>query len=195
MDDAGADAVRERKFVPVAIEKVNATGSFSGYASLFGKIDLGRDVVERGAFAASLAKRGAAGIRMLFQHDPKEPIGFWAEVREDERGLFVRGRLALGSARARDVHALMRSGALDGLSIGFRSVRARREAGSGIRRIREADLWEISVVTFPMLPEARVTQVKGARQRLPQHPFQSQSGLAGTIRRAARLFKQRNRHR
>lgn len=154
----GAD---ERKYAGLDVEAVASDGSFSGYASLFGKVDLGRDVVERGAFADSIEKRGAAGIRMLFQHDPGQPIGAWKEIREDARGLFVRGKLATGVARAREVLELMRDGALDGLSIGFRTVQAVNEARTGIRHIRKADLWEISVVTFPMLPEARVEKVKG----------------------------------
>jgi HK97 family phage prohead protease len=158
----------ERKFVDLALERVESDGTFSGYASLFGAVDLGKDVVERGAFAKALRERGAGGIRMLFQHDPATPIGVWTEIREDHRGLFVRGRLATDVARAREVHALMRAGALDGLSIGFRTVKARRDASSGIRRIIEADLWEISVVTFPMLPGARIETVKGRRaKRLP----------------------------
>lgn len=154
----------ERKFVELGGADVEADGTFSGYASLFGKVDLAKDVVERGAFAASLRQRGAAGVRMLFQHDPDQPIGTWTEIREDARGLFVRGRLAGDVARAREVLALLRGKALDGLSIGFRTVRARADRTAGVRRILEADLWEISVVTFPMLPEARVAQVKG---RLP----------------------------
>ena len=137
---------------------------FAGYASLFGAVDMARDVVERGAFAKAIATRGAAGIRMLFQHDPNQPIGHWLTIREDERGLFVRGRLAPGVAKAREVLELMREGALDGLSIGFRTVKARSDAGSGVRRILEADLWEISVVTFPMLAGARVETVKAARR-------------------------------
>lgn len=84
-------------------------------------------------------------------------------LAEDARGLHVRGRLTPGVGRAREVLELMRAGALDGLSIGFRTVRARKDAKSGLRRIVEADLWEISVVTFPMLPEARVETVKGRR--------------------------------
>ena len=154
----------ERKFTDLALGEVDADGTFSGYASLFGRVDLAKDVVEHGAFTASLRKRGAAGVRMLFQHDPNEPIGAWTGIREDERGLFVRGRLATEVGRAREVLSLMRGKALDGLSIGFRTVRAKADAGRGVRRILEADLWEISVVTFPMLPEARVAQVKG---RLP----------------------------
>ena len=157
---------QERKFAGLALDAIATDGTFSGYASLFGAVDLAKDVVEPGAFARSLASRGTAGIRMLFQHDPAEPIGSWSEIREDARGLFVRGRLATDVARAREVLSLMRGGALDGLSIGFRSVRASRDPRTGIRRIREADLWEISVVTFPMLPGARVDTVK-ARRHLP----------------------------
>jgi len=158
----------ERKFVDLVLDEIAADGTFSGYASLFGTVDLGRDVVEKGAFAKSLRSRGAAGIRMLFQHDPNEPIGTWTELREDARGLFVRGTLAAGVSRSREVLDLMRGGALDGLSIGFRAVKARADAKTGIRRIIEADLWEISVVTFPMQPGARVEKVKGLRRdRLP----------------------------
>ena len=158
----------ERKFVGLVLDEVETDGVFSGYASLFGRLDLGKDIVERGAFSASLKKRGAAGIRMLFQHDPNEPIGTWLELREDARGLFVKGRLSTGVERAREILSLMRGGALDGLSIGFRALRARKDAANGVRRIFEADLWEISVVTFPMLPEARIETVKGRfRRRLP----------------------------
>ena len=157
----------ETKRVALAVEEVDAEGSFTGYASLFGAPDLGRDIVERGAFAKSLRARGASGVRMLFQHDPAQPIGVWTELREDERGLFVRGRLQTEVARGREILALMKGGALDGLSIGFRAVRARKEAATGFRRILEADLWEISVVTFPMLPGARIRQMKSGAQNLP----------------------------
>lgn len=90
----------ERKFVDLALDEVESDGSFSGYASLFGAVDLAKDVVERGAFSKALRERGAKGIRMLYQHDPACPIGTWTELREDHRGLFVRGRLATGVARA-----------------------------------------------------------------------------------------------
>jgi HK97 family phage prohead protease len=153
---------RQRKRVDLALEDVSGDGSFSGYASLFGAVDLGRDVIEPGAFAASLKRRGASDVRMLYQHDPDQPIGRWLSIREDSHGLHVEGKLSLGVARAREVHELMKSGALDGLSIGFQTLRARNEAKSGVRRILSADLWEISVVTFPMQPGARVTAVKSA---------------------------------
>lgn len=95
---------------------------FTGYASVFGVPDLGRDVVMPGAFSASLARRGAAGVRMLWQHDPTEPIGLWLSLAEDHRGLRVEGKLNPAVQRAREVEALIREGALDGLSIGFRVV-------------------------------------------------------------------------
>lgn len=177
-----ADTTRqdcERKFLDVVLGGVDPDGTFSGYASLFGRVDLGKDVVERGAFARSLRERGTAGIRMLYQHDPAQPIGTWTEIREDSRGLFVRGRLAKDVARGREVLALMRAGALDGLSIGFRTVKARSDAATRVRRILEADLWEISVVTFPMQPGARIETVKAARRADGAHTH-----LAETIRRA-----------
>ncbi len=167
MSASAQPAACERKYAGLTLNDIGQEGSFSGYASLFGQVDLGKDRVERGAFARSLRQRGAGGVRMLFQHDPAQPIGSWDEIREDERGLFVRGRLALGASRAREVLDLLRQGALDGLSIGFKTVRARAEGNTGVRRILEADLWEISVVTFPMLPGARIAEVKAAPGRLP----------------------------
>ncbi|WP_127090138.1 HK97 family phage prohead protease [Aquabacter cavernae] len=131
-------------------------GRIEGYACVFGELDLGRDIVERGAFAETLAARGAAGVRLLYQHDPAEPIGVWDEIGEDTRGLFVRGRLSLDVRRAREVQTLVAEGALDGLSIGFKAVRARTDPSRRARRLLRVDLWEVSVVTFPMQPGARI---------------------------------------
>ena len=127
-----------------------------GYACLFGIADLGRDMVLPGAFAQSLARTGAAGVRMLYQHDPAEPVGVWTEMREDARGLLVRGRLSMAVARGRECAALIAEGALDGLSIGFKAVEARTDPRTRLRRIARIDLWEVSIVTFPMQPDARV---------------------------------------
>jgi len=156
----------EHSFTTLDLKRVEPDGTFSGYASLFNAEDMGRDIVLPGAFRDSLAKRGAAGIKLLFQHNPNEPIGIWESLKEDARGLFARGRLMLDVARAREVLALMRAGALDGLSIGFRAVTGQRDARTGIRRLAKVDLWEISVVTFPLLPEARVAHVKAHDHRL-----------------------------
>ena len=150
----------ELKFTALDLKRVEPDGTFSGYASLFGVEDLGRDVVLPGAFRDSLARRGARGVKMLLQHDPAQPIGVWEQLTEDARGLFARGRLMLEVARARETLSLMRAGALDGLSIGFRTVVGTRDAKTGIRRLAKIDLWEISIVTFPLLPEARVATVK-----------------------------------
>lgn len=150
----------EGKFTALDLKSTDANGEFEGYASLFNREDLGHDVVMPGAFKQSLAARGADGIRMLFQHDPAEPIGVWEELREDGRGLYAKGRLLPDVKRSREVLSLMRAGAVDGLSIGYRATRAQRDAKTGIRRITQIDLWEISIVTFPMLPEARVSTVK-----------------------------------
>lgn len=178
-------AAPEIKRLVADVETVADDGTFVGHASLFGIEDLAHDVVEPGAFRASLAARGTAGVKMLWHHDPAEPIGRWLELREDARGLFVRGRLLADVARGREALALMRAGVLDGLSIGFRTVRGRRNAKTGIRRLAEIDLWEISLVTFPMQPRARIAALEpaglpSADRALPR--------LAATIRRAtARL--------
>ena len=140
-------------------------GHFTGYASLFGVPDLGRDTVAPGAFAASLARRGPGGVRMLWQHDPAEPIGTWLSLAEDARGLRVAGRLNLAVQRAREIDALMRDRALDGLSIGFRVVRAVPERGG--RRLLAVDLWEVSLVTFPLQPDARVSRAARPHPTLP----------------------------
>jgi hypothetical protein len=129
---------------------------FSGYASLFGIPDAAGDVVVKGAFRQSLLRRGARGVRMLFQHDPGKPLGVWRELREDDRGLFVTGSLTTAARPARDIAAFLAEGAIDGLSIGFRTVRAERDRASGLRRLIQLDLWEISLVTFPMMANARI---------------------------------------
>lgn len=131
-------------------------GRVRGYACTFHALDAARDRVMPGAFLASLARRPARDVRMLFQHDPARPVGRWLRIAEDAHGLWVEGELATNAASARDVAALVAAGALDGLSIGFRTVRARREAGTGIRNIAAIDLHEISLVTFPMNGGARV---------------------------------------
>jgi len=129
----------------------------AGYASLWGVADLNGDVVTKGAFAASLAKTGPRGVRMLHQHEGRAIVGVWDRMVEDERGLFVAGRIMDWSAEGRFAQALSRAGALDGLSIGFRSSRARREGR--VRGLVEVELWGGSLVTFPMLPGARFRSV------------------------------------
>jgi HK97 family phage prohead protease len=132
---------------------------FEGYASLFGVADGAGDVVVPGAFARSLKIRGVSRIRMLYQHFAHEPIGVWETIREDQRGLYVKGRLVTDVARGAETAALLREGALNGLSIGFRTRRARRDPATGLRRLLEVELWEVSVVTFPLLNGSEVTAI------------------------------------
>ncbi|MBK5958702.1 peptidase U35 [Rhodoplanes elegans] len=139
---------------------VEPDGTVEGYASLFGEIDQARDMVMPGAFAQTLRTRGLRRIPMLFQHDPAEPIGIWLDLTEDIRGLKARGKLIPDVARAREVLALVREGAVDGLSIGFRTVKGRIDPATRIRKLDVIDLWEISIVTFPLLSGARVRAVK-----------------------------------
>lgn len=130
-----------------------------GYASIFNAADMNGDVVTPGAFRKALAKKSPAGVRMLYQHDVASPIGRWTHFREDGRGLWAVGEIVLATQRARETHALAQEGALDGLSIGFQTVKAARTEGRAGRFIMEADLWEVSIVTFPMAPGARIVRV------------------------------------
>ena len=135
----------------------------SGYASLFGQADMSGDIVTRGAFAASLLARQSKTLPLLFGHETQKPIGVWDRIFEDNSGLFVSGRILAGhkdngNKRARHIARLVREGAISGLSIGYRSMRTQPRAGGG-RTLLELDLWEVSVVTFPMLRSARITQL------------------------------------
>lgn len=148
----------EHKFCRLGTDLTVTDGTLiEGYASLFGKPDQGGDIVEAGAYTGTLARLGAGGgrVRMLWQHDPAQPIGVWDEVREDARGLYVKGRILTEVDRGREAAALIACGAIDGLSIGYRTLRATKSETGG-RCLVEVELWEVSLVTFPMLPEARV---------------------------------------
>ncbi len=148
----------ERKFHRPETALVVTEGQVvAGYASLFGVKDQGGVVVLAGAYSASLKRLAArAGrVKMLWQHDPAQPIGVWDEVREDATGLWVKGRILTEVEKGREAVALLAAGAIDGLSIGYRTIKAERD-GKGKRLLSELELWEVSLVTFPMLPEARV---------------------------------------
>ena len=172
--------MRERKFTALAGETGLAVrgAALEGYASLFGVVDRGGDVVLPGAYAASLKRMAEGGgrVRMLWQHDPAQPIGVWDEVHEDARGLWVKGRLLTELEKGREAAALLAAGALDGLSIGYRTVRAER-GPKGRRLLAEVELWEVSLVTFPMLPAARVA-MKGTAGELAAALRAARAGLA-----------------
>ena len=139
-------------------------GVFSGYASVFGNEDQGNDVVQKGAFTKSLEDRPAPKVKMLFQHKTDEPIGVFETIYEDQKGLYVKGKLALKTQKGKETYELLKIGALDGMSIGFRADPQKQgynENKRGIRTLKEVDLMEISLVTFPMNEEAMVQSVKG----------------------------------
>jgi HK97 family phage prohead protease len=140
---------------------------FEGYGAVFGEADLTGDVIVPGAFSRRLIPAARGRIRMLYQHRSETVIGRWTDIREDQRGLLVRGEIFLDTGAGRDVHALLEGGAVDGLSIGFRTRKAKRNRG--VRMLTDIDLWEVSVVTFPMAPSARITRVAPPGERLPRN--------------------------
>ncbi|SLN46096.1 Caudovirus prohead protease [Roseovarius albus] len=157
-----------------------------GYASRFDDRDRGGDIVQPGAYAGSLERLRAEGrqVKMLWQHDPAQPIGVWDEVREDAKGLYVKGRLLENVAKAREAAALIAARAIDGLSIGYRTVKAVKD-DKGARLLQELELWEVSLVTFPMLPSARVT-AKGADIPMEQAMQELAAGFEAARQEMAR---------
>lgn len=145
------------EFKALSLElKADAQGVVSGYGSVFGGVDAYGDTMIPGAFAKSLAKRKP---KMLWQHSMDEPIGVWDEAREDTKGLFVKGRLAMKTEGGQEAYELLSMGAIDGLSIGFRTV-ADEIVQGGTRLLKEVDLWEVSFVTIPADQAALVQSVK-----------------------------------
>jgi len=136
----------------------------SGYASLFGQADMSGDIVTRGAFAASLLARQSKTLPLLFGHETQKPIGVWDRIFEDATGLFVSGRILAGNKRAKHIARLVREGAISGLSIGYRPIRHTKRPAGG-RTLLELDLWEVSVVAFPMLREARIMEMEEAMSK------------------------------
>lgn len=162
-------------------------GTVSGYASVFGILDRVGDIVLPGAFKASIAdwRRRKKSVPMLWQHNPDEPIGVWSELLEDEKGLKVGGALVLDVPRAGEVRALARKGAVGGISIGFRTLDYDIDRTTGARRLKKLDLWEISLVTFPALPEAQLTGVKNFDPRELEGALRDEARLSARDAKAA----------
>ena len=137
-------------------------GIFEGYGSVFNNTDLGNDIIKKGAFEKSLRIKGSKGVKMLYQHKSDMPIGVYEEIREDDKGLYVKGKLALGTQAGKEAFELMKMGALSGLSIGFRTNEKGYHYDKRTRKriIEEVELMEVSLVTFPMNPKAQVDMVK-----------------------------------
>lgn len=151
--------------IPLEIKSVSETGVFSGYGSVFHNEDSYGDVVRPGAFKKSLAEWAKRGRLppMLWQHDRREPIGVFTKMVEDEKGLFVEGRLLIDDIpQARAAYALLKEKALGGMSIGYREILIEQDHDEKVTNLLELDLWEVSVVTFPANEEATVDSVKSA---------------------------------
>lgn len=150
--------------VPLDAKAVSDTGTIEGYASVFGNVDSYGEIVEPGAFVDSLVKSQRTGrkVKMLWQHDAHQPIGVWDDLAEDAKGLWVKGRLLIDqSPKAREAHGLLKEGALDGLSIGYRTIASVPKDGKpGVISLTKLDLLENSVVTFAANERARVEVVK-----------------------------------
>ncbi len=130
----------------------------SGYGAVFGNMDSGGDIVMPGAFKGSM--ENGRKPKMLWQHDPSQPIGVWDEMREDENGLFMKGRISKAAAKGAEVASLVKMGAIEGLSIGYRTLDYEMDVDAGVRKLTKLDLWETSVVTFPMNELANIYAMK-----------------------------------
>ena len=164
----------------------NDEGFISGYASVFGIKDHHGEIVERGAFKRSLENWTEKGQfpKLLWQHDTREPIGIWKSVVEDHYGLRVEGQLLLDVQRAREVHTLLKSRAIDGLSIGY-TIQESHKDQKGVRLLTNLNLLEISLVTFGANPDAQVTVVKSHTQLSPDDV----KDLEATIQNATRRLR------
>ena len=175
-----------RKSFNLKIKAVQEDGFFSGYGAVFGNVDWYNDVILPGAFAKSLEKWAEKNKMppVLWNHNDGEPIGVYTNIYEDEKGLFVEGRLLIDDVpRAKSTHALLKAGAIDGLSIGYKTKKANQQT-NGIRELIELDLGEISIVTMPANEESLITSVKSKLEEgeLPSLPefekFLRESGFS-----------------
>jgi HK97 family phage prohead protease len=173
---------------PLHLKELSSDGMFSGYASVFGQVDAHDETVAAGAFTKTLSawRQSGRSPAMLWMHDPAQPIGVWLSLREDGNGLAVDGRLALRTQKGAEAHELLRLGALTGLSIGYRVVASQIDATKKIRTLKEIELFEISLVTFPANDEARVERVNdGAADG------NEMRAIAASLRRAAHVLKEK----
>lgn len=159
---------KQRLDIPLKIKSVTETGEFEGYGSVFGVKDSYSDIVVPGAFQASLNEWREKGSlpAMLWQHQISEPVGVYTEMREDDTGLYVKGRLLIeDDPLSKRAHAHLKAGSLSGLSIGYILKDWEYDRNKGAFLLKEIDLWEVSLVTFPSNDEARVSDVKSTFAR------------------------------
>jgi len=164
--------------------EADAEGRFTGYGSVFNNMDQGRDVIDGKAFDSTLERIKSSGKmpKMLWQHDPSQPIGVWDKIEKDERGLKVSGRVLSSLQKGAEVLTMLKESVLDGLSIGYQTkdFEIKKDDGGGrFRLLKDLDLWEVSVVTFPMNTEATVTDVKNLQSAGEVARILRQAGVPG----------------
>lgn len=150
------------KVLELEVKSLSDQGVFEGYGSVFGNVDSYGDVVETGAFKNFLDKNKSNAVKMLWQHNTNEPIGVYEHIAENDKGLYVKGRLLIDDiAKAKEAYALLKAGAINGLSIGFTVDNGGYEISkNGTRHLKSLSLWEVSLVTFPANQRAKVANVK-----------------------------------
>lgn len=172
------------KDIGFEIKEVRNSGTFAGYGSVYDVVDQGDDVVAKGCFQKSLSGWADKGRMpaLLWQHNTSEPIGVYTKMVEDDNGLYVEGKLALKTQKGAEAYELLQMKAVSGLSIGFMTKQATIDQKSGVRTIKEADLWECSLVTFPMNDQARIEVVKSMEQitdfKSAEHYLRESCGLS-----------------
>lgn len=184
---------REVRSFAMQIKATGDDGSLEGYGSVFGVRDNWDDIIVPGAFVATLAAHKSAGTMpaMLWQHDDTSPIGIWTDMSEDALGLRIKGRLALDTVRGKEAQALLKMGALNGLSIGFMSKQWAYDKETDVRTLTEIDLWEVSLVTFPANEKARVTSIKSVSEMVTPKDAEKSLRDAGFSKSDATAFVSR----
>lgn len=160
------NAMREYKSVSFELESADEkTGEFSGYASVFGNVDDGGDIVDKGAFSKTIVE-DFARIKILSQHDQCElPIGKPIELREDDKGLYIRGKIS-NTQKGRDIQTLLKDGVLNELSIGYEAIDYEIDEENHVRHLKQIRLWEVSIVTWAMNDQATIDDVKSLAEEL-----------------------------
>ena len=164
-----------------AVKEISEEGKFSGYASGFNVVDYNDDVVLRGAFQKTIENKWP---KLLWQHNSDEPVGIFTSIKEDETGLFVTGQLFLSIQRAKEAYELLKGGAISGLSIGYLPVKWEYEERNNdiVLLLKEIDLWEISLVTFPANPLANVNNIKSLEVKNEIETFKAAQKLLKSLK-------------
>lgn len=151
----------EVKFIKSSITEDDEYYTFSGYGAVFDNIDLGNDRIKQGAFATSLKEMMP---KLCYQHDMAQPLGKFTEVKEDSYGLYVKGIMPKENTQCKNIAALIKCGAIDSMSIGYSTIKSAYDSETDIRDLTELKLYEVSFVTLPMNPKAKLTAFKSANQ-------------------------------